>query len=47
LEEDAMKRVLFSGLVLAVLAAPAFGQGVGVQVGPVGAGISFEPQQRT
>jgi hypothetical protein len=42
-----MKRILLSGLVLAALAGPAFGQGVGVQVGPVGAGITFEPQQRT
>ncbi len=25
----------------------SFAQGVGVQVGPVGAGISFEPAQRT
>jgi hypothetical protein len=25
----------------------SFAQGVGVQVGPVGAGITFEPEQRT
>jgi hypothetical protein len=27
--------------------SPSFAQGVGVQVGPVGAGISFAPEQRT
>jgi hypothetical protein len=33
--------------MLAALVGPALGQGVGVQVGPVGAGINLEPQQRT
>lgn len=42
-----MKSTLISGIILAALAAPALAQGVGVQVGPSGAGISFEPQQRT
>jgi hypothetical protein len=27
--------------------SPSFAQGVGVQVGPVGAGINFAPEQRT
>ena len=43
------------GLIVAATAAvialgatnTSFAQGVGVQVGPVGAGISFEPAQRT
>src|SRR5687767_888656 len=34
-------------IVLGMSAAPSFGQGVGVQVGPVGAGITFAPEQRT
>ena len=46
-----MKRTLISvaaGAVLALGASSAsFAQGVGVQVGPVGAGISFAPEQRT
>ena len=42
-----MKRTILTGLALAALAAPAFAQSVGVAVGPAGAGISFEPQQRT
>ena len=44
-----MKRTLIA--VAAVLAlgtsTPTFAEGVGVQVGPVGAGISFAPEQRT
>jgi hypothetical protein len=43
-----MKRILFASIaVLALASTPVFAQGVGVQVGPVGAGISFEPEQRT
>ena len=44
-----MKHILFAGVAaIALLAsAPSFGQSVGVQVGPVGAGITFAPEQRT
>ena len=46
-----MKRVLIAVAAVAALAVggsnAAFAQTVGVQVGPVGAGISFEPEQRT
>jgi hypothetical protein len=46
-----MKRTMITAAAVAVLALgtanPSFAQGVGVQVGPVGAGISFEPAQRT
>jgi len=45
-----MKRTLIVAAAMAtlVLNAPAvFAQGVGVQVGPVGAGITFAPEQRT
>jgi len=42
-----MKRTILTAVALFALAAPAFAQTVGVQAGPVGAGISFEPQQRT
>ena len=44
-----MKRILFAGVAaIALLASgPSFAQGVGVQVGPVGAGINFAPEQRT
>jgi Protein of unknown function (DUF1236) len=46
-----MKRMLIASAAVAVLAlgaaTPSFAQGVGVQVGPVGAGISFAPEQRT
>jgi hypothetical protein len=43
-----MKKALV-GLTLLMVGAvsPAFAQGVGAQVGPVGAGISFAPEQRT
>ena len=45
-----MKRVIaaagFAALVL-TSSIPASSQGVGVQVGPVGAGITFAPEQRT
>src|SRR4051812_49685210 len=46
-----MKRSLIAVAAVAVLALgasnPSFAQGVGVQVGPVGAGITFAPEQRT
>ena len=46
-----MKRALIAAAAVAALAVGAsnasFAQGVGVQVGPVGAGISFAPEQRT
>ena len=44
-----MKRLLIAGATLLTLSviSPTFAQGVGVQVGPVGAGISFAPEQRT
>ena len=44
-----MKRLLLASVaVLAISASsPSFAQGVGVQVGPIGAGISFAPEQRT
>jgi len=46
-----MKRTLIAAAAVAALAlgasSPSFAQGVGVQVGPVGAGISFAPEQRT
>lgn len=44
-----MKRTLLaSAAALALFAStPSFAQGVGVQVGPVGAGITFAPEQRT
>lgn len=46
-----MKRTLIAATAVAALAigasSPSFAQGVGVQVGPVGAGITFAPEQRT
>jgi len=46
-----MKRILIASAAVAALtlgaSAPSFAQGVGVQVGPVGAGITFAPEQRT
>ena len=44
-----MKHLMLAGVAaIALLASgPSFGQGVGVQVGPVGAGITFAPEQRT
>jgi len=46
-----MKRGLIVAAAIAAITLGAsgssFAQGVGVQVGPVGAGISFEPAQRT
>ena len=44
-----MRRTLLIGVTAVALASPfaASGQGVGVQVGPVGAGITFAPEQRT
>jgi Protein of unknown function (DUF1236) len=48
-KESYMRRTLLIGVTALALASPiaAFGQTVGVQVGPVGAGISFAPEQRT
>ena len=46
-----MRGVFIAAAAVATLAlapaAPAAAQGVGVQVGPVGAGITFAPEQRT
>src|SRR6187549_3260374 len=46
-----MKRMMMvtgAAIALALAASsPSFAQGVGVQVGPVGAGITFEPEQRS
>jgi hypothetical protein len=44
-----MRRTLLVSITALALATPlaALAQGVGVQVGPVGAGISFAPEQRT
>jgi hypothetical protein len=46
-----MKRTLIAAAAVAALALGAsgssFAQGVGVQVGPVGAGVTFAPEQRT
>lgn len=46
-----MKRMLIASAAVAAIAlgtsAPSIAQGVGVQVGPVGAHISFAPEQRT
>jgi hypothetical protein len=46
-----MKRALLASAAAAVLAVGAstlsFAQSAGVQVGPVGAGITFAPEQRT
>ena len=44
-----MKRMLLAGAAILALglSTPAISQSVGVQVGPVGAGITFAPEQRT
>jgi hypothetical protein len=42
-----MKRILLASVTALALGTSAFAQGVGVQVGPVGAGITFAPEQRT
>ena len=46
-----MKRTMIAAVAIAAFALSAvdssLAQGVGVQVGPVGAGISFAPEQRT
>src|SRR5690349_7089165 len=46
-----MKRTLLAAAAVCALvigaSSPTLAQGVGVQVGPVGAGISFAPEQRT
>jgi Protein of unknown function (DUF1236) len=46
-ENTSMKRTFLTTLAFLAVAAPALAQTVGVQTGPGGAGISFEPQQRT
>src|SRR3954469_6211050 len=48
-EEWSMKRTLVAAVAVLALgtSTPTFAEGVGVQVGPVGAGISFAPEQRT
>lgn len=43
-------KMMITGAVIALAlgaSSPSFAQGVGVQVGPVGAGITFAPEQRT
>ena len=44
-----MKHSILAGVAAVALLASSqsFAQGVGVQVGPVGAGITFAPEQRT
>ena len=46
-----MKRMFMMAAAVAAIALgsanSSFAQGVGVQVGPVGAGITFAPEQRT
>lgn len=42
-----MKRAILTAIALVTFAAPVLAQSVGVAVGPTGAGINFEPQQRT
>jgi len=44
-----MKRTLVAAVAVLALgtSTPTFAEGVGVEVGPVGAGISFAPEQRT
>jgi len=46
-----MKRTFIMAAAVAAIAlgspSSSFAQGVGVQVGPVGAGITFEPEQRS
>src|ERR1044072_2703003 len=44
------RRIMVTGAAIALAltaSSPTFAQGVGVQVGPVGAGITFAPEQRT
>jgi hypothetical protein len=42
-----MKRTIVVVVAGLALVGPALAQSVGVQVGPVGAGITFAPEQRT
>jgi hypothetical protein len=44
-----MKRTFLTGIAALALftSSESFAQGVGVQVGPVGAGITFAPEDRT
>ena len=49
-KEIPMKRMIIATGVAAlslIASGQSFAQGVGVQVGPVGAGITFAPEQRT
>jgi hypothetical protein len=44
------RRMMVTGAAIALAltaSSPTFAQGVGVQVGPVGAGVTFAPEQRT
>ena len=44
------RKMMVAGAAIALAltaSSPTFAQGVGVQVGPVGAGITFAPEQRT
>ncbi|MEA2880125.1 MAG: hypothetical protein QOF14_5321 [Hyphomicrobiales bacterium] len=44
------RKMMMAGAAIALAlgaSSPSFAQGVGVQVGPVGAGITFAPEQRT
>jgi hypothetical protein len=45
-----IRKMMVAGAAITValaVSSPSFAQGVGVQVGPVGAGITFAPEQRT
>jgi hypothetical protein len=42
-----MKRTMIAAAAMLLSAPMVFAQGVGVQVGPVGAGINLGPDQRT
>jgi hypothetical protein len=45
-----VSKITLAGAAVALAltaSSPSFAQGVGVQVGPVGAGITFAPEQRT
>ena len=45
-----IRKMMVTGAAIAMalaISTPSFAQGVGVQVGPVGAGITFAPEQRT
>jgi hypothetical protein len=46
LKEDGMKKYLFVAATIGALAAPAMAEEVGVQVGPVGAGVTVGESHR-